>query len=758
MVSTIPFASADEERCEIYHAMRRLSGDGMRLNEFFCNGGSAFRQPTCWHAMGAIALVVAAIGLPINYLFGYLLLLTASVIVIAGSINVTWQRWLAAMALTAIVVTVHAFFPSPRIDEGHNIFLPQGPGGALRTGMPQDVYDVLAEQFDAQYPPSGHCKPGTQGCWLNYGTPDRLFAFSADGIFDHTAWSRRVTDINFSDPVWLRLGVINELRYNWYTGAGDLNRAERERRPWMVLHPWHLTMPWFIAYRFPAEFTGSMLCWTGTVLWEGEGGHFDQIDHPNEACRTLQAADNGRRIFGSAIRLDHSLAMSLSPNLTIQVWRLAENALTVVGLIAILSLLVRCPPRRLVLPLALMGVAALIAFLNDASFIGGLRPFDGGDDGLQYESLGRDIVQNLLVGNIGRALEGGESIFYVVPGFRYFRAVERFIFGDTQFGYLTVILVLPLLVYGLARRFLPQRCALGFLLFFITPVSAVFGSSLYQYVKVAARGYADPFGAIAFLGGLLALVGTRLHQGGRRLEAAFGSALLFAIAVFVRPNLAPAVAVILGYAGLRALFSRNYREVIALCAGFAPILFVPIHNWFFGGSFVPLSTNATIPEALLMPPSAYAAALNEILHLDLGGAHVRQAVMQIAYWLAGPSESAIMDPINAVAVGVLLFVCVCAKGIDPWLRVIAVAALALHGVALFYGWFARYHYLTWLLTILVDMVWLQTTGLVLLERRFPQWKTAVQHHPLTNRMASFLRWFEKTAGLADGPREGLSSR
>jgi uncharacterized membrane protein len=721
----------------------------MRLNGFFRDGGSGFRRPRWWHVLGILALVVAAIGLPINHLLGFLLLLAAAVVVIAGNVNVTWQRWLAAIAVAAIAAAGHAFLPSPRIDEGHNIFLPQEPGGALRKAMPEDVYRVLAAQFDAQYPPSGRCKPQTEGCWLNYGTPDRLFAFSADGIFDRAAWSRRVAGIDFADPIWLRLGVINELRYNWYTGAGDLNRAERERRPWMVLHPWHLKMPWFIAYRFPAEFTGSALCWTGTVLWEGEAGHFSQIDHPDKACRTLQSADSGRRIFGSAIRLDNPLAMSLSPTLNILVWRLVENALIVIGPIAIILLLVRCPPRRLVLPFTLMGAAALVAFLNDASFIGGIRPFDGGDDGLQYESLGRDIVQNLLAGNIATALEGGEAVFHVVPGLRYFIAIERFVFGDTHFGYVSTLLVLPLLVFGLARRLLPLRWALGFLLFFITPASAIIGSSLYQYVKIAARGYADPFGAIAFLGGLLALIGARPGPGGRRLDMAFASAFLFAIAVFVRPNLAPAVAVILGYAGLRALFSRNYREVIALCVGFTPVLLSPIHNWVFGGKFVPLSTNADIPAALVTPPSAYVAAANEILHLDLGGEHVRQVVTQLANWLAGPSESVFMGPFNAVAVGVLIFVAVRAKGIDPWLRVIATAALALHGVALFYGWFARYHYLTWLLTILVDTAWLQSMGLAWLQHRFPGRKTSVQPNPLAAGLASLLLWFEKTAGLAD---------
>jgi hypothetical protein len=37
-------------------------------------------------------------------------------------------------------------------------------------------------------------------------------------------------------------------------------------------------------------------------------------------------------------------------------------------------------------------------------------------------------------GDIAAALRGEENIFYFVPGFRYLRALEKFIFGDTEFA------------------------------------------------------------------------------------------------------------------------------------------------------------------------------------------------------------------------------------------------------------------------------------------------------------------------------------
>jgi hypothetical protein len=50
--------------------------------------------------------------------------------------------------------------------------------------------------------------------------------------------------------------------------------------------------------------------------------------------------------------------------------------------------------------------------------------------------------------------------------------------------------------------------------------------------------------------------------------------------------------------------------------------------------------------------------------------------------------------------------------IRPWLRLIGASALAQHVVTLFYAAAtARYHFLTWFLTMLVAMVWCQQVGI-----------------------------------------------
>jgi hypothetical protein len=803
-----------------------------------------------WLKLAALVLVVAALGLPVNDLFRYALLVVATVAVVAGTVAARVAPWLGAIAAVALCVLGQILSPAPRIEEGHNVFLVDRAGSAFEVGLPREAFRSMAAEFDAKYPPARRCAPTQDGCWRGRAFPAHAFAFSADGIFDPGAYSRRVTGIDFSDPVWLRLGFINELAYNWNSDVSDVKRAKRDRRSLAFLHQWKLTMPWFVVYRFGADFVGSALCWRGEVLWEGAGENFEAVHHPAMGCRTLAPDDVGRNIFGVAIA-DHHLAMRLVPTWHVRLRQLVEPGLALIGSAAVLALLVRVRLRRLVLPFALIAATLLVALLNDASFLGGVRPFEGGDDGLVYDGYARVMLRRLVAGDVAGALQGGEAVFYFTPGLRYLRAAEHVVFGETYLGYLSLILLLPFLVFALTRRFLPLTWAIALTLMFAAiPVGVGFGSSLLQYVKWAARGFADPAAYVLFLAAFVLLLAPRTRsapsphsvvpsplwggigglsaavlgaknadakhrlraeaqrrragwgsesedaprattttplptpppQGGReptefaarasswpgssrpstsspqqerqdvdarhkaghdepkpdRFARAFGAGLLFALALTVRPNIAPAAGILLAGAGIGALTQQQYRRVAGLVLGFAAVLGMALHNWVYGGALVLFTTTAGHPGVLTMPPSAYLAALAELAHLDFAGEHVTRALRQIGGWLAGPSESVAMAPLNAAAIVILIRVMLW-KGADPWLRLTAAATLVQHGVALVYASSGRYYYLTWLLTLLVVAAWVHGEGLELLRRRFPNFTQRVAKHPARLALARGLQ-------------------
>ena len=662
--------------------------------------------------IAALALVVAAIGLPINDLTDYAILVAAAVVVCVGTVKSLPSRWLAAVALAIAVAAGHILLPAPRIDEGHNVFLP-GPDAAITSGLPRAVFDYIDRQFAEQYPPEKRCDDQSRGCWrTNRSAAQDGFGLSTDGIFDPGAWSRRVTGIHFSDPVHARLGIVNENIYAWSPNASDIERFSRDTRSLNLFDRYRLTFPLYIMYRFPAAFVGSRLCWRGDLLWEGDADRFEPLTHTAMTCRPITQADVGRGIFAVAIKLDRPLAVTLEPNWAVRLRGWFATALTLAGVLGLLGLLMRVEPRRLVWPAVLIGLSLFMVAIIDINFIGGYRPLDGGDDGLTYEGYARTIIRMLLAGDLIDALRGQESVYYFTPGFRYVRAFEHFVFGETYLGYLSLVLTLPFLVYALFRRFLPGNWATWVTLGFVaTPIGVLFGSAFLYYVKWAARGFADPCGYILLLAGMVALIPRADEVDRPPVAPAFFGAMLMALGTFVRPNVVLASGMIALGAIMFAARQRAFARAGAVLAGFATLAVSPLHNWVFGHSLVPFADIVSQPQTLVMPPSRFFEAAYDVLHLDLASDRVIAAIEKIAWWLSGPGNFYVTIPLNAVAVATLVRVGLFGSRFDPWLRLVALATLLEHGTGITYANWDRYHLVTWLLTALVAIVWLREEGL-----------------------------------------------
>jgi hypothetical protein len=694
--------------------------------------------------VAALVLAAGSIGFPINCRVGYAALLLSAVLIFSAKISASPGRWAAAIAAVLVVHLGQSLFAPPPIEEGHNVFLVDEPRTPLARVLPADVHAFMAAEFARIYPEDRRCSSHQRGCWLNRGFPDTAYAFSADGIWQRAAMSRQVRDIDFADGVSLRLGFTNDLRYDWYPVGSDVRRASRDGRIWKGYDRWRLLMPWYVAYRFPSAYIGSRLCWTGTVLWESKDGNFAPAHHDVLACRVLAEDDIGRLAFGVAIAPD-SLSMRLDPAPSLQGRQVATGAAGVLGVGAVVGVLLAGRRRRRTRLWALLiALACPIILLEDASLLGGFRPHDAGDDGLVYEGFGRRILQHLLRGDIALALQGEEPVFFFGgPGLRYLRAAERIVFGDTNLGYLSLLLLMPPIVFALFRRFMTASWGLGVaILFVLTPVGILFGTSYSQYVKFAARGYADPAAYIVFICGLLAVASVPMAGPQRCSWRALGGGALLALAVFLRPNLAPAAAVIACGAALIAFTHGQRRQAAAASIGFALVLVMPVHNWLFGNVWVPLSANSGIPQLLIMPPSAYVSAALELARLEVGDNVVR-ALTHLCGYLSGPSEITVMVPLHAAALIPVVHVVICGRSIDSRLRLIAVATSIQHAVGLFYPPVNRYYLLVWLLTLLVNAVWLREVGLPWLRSRAPSQMTILARSQAADQLSRVLQWFER---------------
>ena len=519
------------------------------------------------------------------------------------------------------------------------------------TGLPPDVYRAMAAEFDRAYPAASRCDAKTVGCWQASERPKRVYAFSFDGIYDKPAYSRRVTGIDFSDAEWQRLGFVNEVAYNWYSETSDVKRGQRRRGVQALLHPWHITMPHFVMFSFPAAFVGSQLCWQGTVLWEGASGSFTALPQAEFACRTLAPGDVGKRIFGVAIAPDAPLAMTLRPTFAIRILQLYRPALAFLVVIALLFLLLRWNPRRLVFPLTLVGLSLVVIAASDATLLGGVRPFDAGNDGLVYDSWARMMVQQLLAGDIVGALMGGETVFYFTPGSRYLRTVEHLIFGETSFGY--------------------RLAAVAVAVSGVRPVPAIFRCA--NRTRDGFDLHRDPDRRVVRLDilHLRQARGARLRRLGRghpvpcRRDRNCRHLVAGAQRAVSRRRSAPhccspspCSCVRTSPSARRSCWaapaSRRCGSVNISGSPDYVSAFCRCSAWrcTTGITAASLSCSAATPSiaaAMPMPPGAYVSALWELLRLDFAGGDLARGARQIGRMLIGPSESVAMIPVHAAA-------------------------------------------------------------------------------------------------------------
>ena len=87
-----------------------------------------------WRKLAALVLAVAAVGLPINQIEAYALLLIAAVVIFSGEVRASNGAWSAAAAIVVLAVAGQFLLAPPRIEEGHNVFLPSPTLGARAAG------------------------------------------------------------------------------------------------------------------------------------------------------------------------------------------------------------------------------------------------------------------------------------------------------------------------------------------------------------------------------------------------------------------------------------------------------------------------------------------------------------------------------------------------------------------------------------------------------------------------------------------------
>jgi hypothetical protein len=641
--------------------------------------------------LSVLALVVVCLGLPLDQPWSAGMTALAVICLWTGRCHRSWRRWVGAGAVVCAVVLGRWFLPLPVIEEGHHVHLPAAADANLdgETVLPEAVRQALEAAWE-NLPPAHPWRPGSEA----------PFAFSPAGIWQTAGMTRVVHSIDFSGRVELKLGALNHDRFNFYMPEHGPPRQH---------------IPYFVVYKIPSSLNGGRLCWQGKMFWVFLGPDEDQnqvkdVSSVQHTCQDIEFSRNenslwiygietGPSSFSSGNPVIQSLEIVLEPPVG-KAWLIGiDHAIRIVGAAIVLLLMVRIRQNWIFVPLASFFATVLHLATLDLNILShGFILFESGHEGLFHASWGREILAALVEGEWERALRGGEDVFGFVPGYRYLMALNFLFFGDTIYGCLILVMLLPVPLFGILRLFLPRIWAWGvFLLFLVSPFLESFGFWHHYYVRLALRGLGEPVGAFLFLFALWS--GLRAVQTGR-LRHGFGLASALAGAVMICPHLLVGAGVLL-VAVLTVLFRRReWGEMVRIVAGISLLVLIPLHDRFFGSPTALFPLSSFFFQNLHVTAGDYLAAGGHLLGIASDGEAFARVLSKLRGWIA-PYE--IWRQIGFVALGIALFW----RQVPSSVRVLALVALVQQGMLLFYQSSGRYGHLTWALTLLVllALIW-----------------------------------------------------
>jgi len=162
-----------------------------------------------------LALMIAVIGLPINHLFSYGVLMIAVIVLAVARVTAQRRSWAIAIVIVLAALIGKAPSMPPRSRKVTTCFLPGGADKSSLAAWPADVYKAMAAGIRPRLSdrrPVPTPRPSDAG---RPAPPKRVYAFSFDGIYDKPAYSRRVNRHRFLDAEWQRFGFVNEVAFNW---------------------------------------------------------------------------------------------------------------------------------------------------------------------------------------------------------------------------------------------------------------------------------------------------------------------------------------------------------------------------------------------------------------------------------------------------------------------------------------------------------------------------------------------------------------
>ena len=475
-------------------------------------------------------IIIISIGLPIINIFNFSVLLISIPIIYFSKLKFNNKNLIFSIFFLIIYIFLNSFIPKIKIQEGHNIVLINDNSKEYYlNNLPIEIFNFLDNSFKSIYSYST-CEDKTGRCWRNYtpNSDENIFLKSDDWSFKKKLYSRITNNISIDDLTSARIGKSNSPNYNFYKYESEKDEIERDY------------MPFFLMYKIPKNLLNSSICWTGNTFWEEKNNNYIHKKNIKYECKKISSNNINKKIYAVNLGNKETFKIKLKKTYKLHFINSLDIIFSIAFIFFIYLLNFQFNYKIFFYSLIYFISYLLLLYYQNQALIFGFDIFPGGMDGMVHISFGSKIFEDINNFEFSEAFRGSESVYYFLPGLRYFWALNKFIFGDTFYGYLLIPFLYSFIIYLIFRAFIGEKSAL--ILTSLNFFTNIFDGYALPNIKMLSHinvGHAEPFSIFFMLLSVSILINCFYSQNKNLSLQSFFLGFCVFLSVFMRPDYLP---------------------------------------------------------------------------------------------------------------------------------------------------------------------------------------------------------------------------
>jgi len=619
-----------------------------------------------------------------------------------------------------LLLVIKFFQGNLYFNEGNNLLIfNENSKSFYEKYLPINMFSFIENKYEF-YENYSTCNEKDSKCWKSFD-PKIISTKSSPSFLEYSPsmnlqknkYSRKLKNLDIYNLKSARISEVNNLRYNYFWGEKfDLVREN---------------IPFFIMIEIPKFLLDSSVCWKGNVFWEQNSKNFEHLYNEMYDCKLIKEKDINKKIYGISFgksetndRLNYlygknyivdndpldnflnsnELVFKIEKNQKLLFFDYLVLFLIIITIIIFINQIFDFNYKIYLYGIISTLIFLFLVFYSEKDLFYGFTIFIGGNDGILYNSYANNIFYHLRQFSIENFLLGSEEIFYFPSSIRYFLAIFKLVFEDTNYGYLLVGYFLCLIILCLFIKVYDFKfgliCAL---LIICTRLFEGYGASIIKLLKHINMSDAEPFAITTFLVCLYIFfyIYENRYQKNNLLNFIFG--ILSFITISLRPNYLPTVLLLAMIHLFFLLRDNKNQQILYTLFGLSFTSLITLHNLYFGKQLVFLSSGHIHNTGASL--NIYFLSFIDIIKMNFyNSENIERIIIQFNRWIR-PEE------LHYIFCFFLLLYVFRYKNL--YFNIISCLAISQHLVLLIFEPSGRYAYLAWILSIIVALYILQET-------------------------------------------------